>query len=102
MYNYDGLECDECIGESVRPFGERLKEHLWALSPLYYHANTINSSNQVGHLHSGKEAHNIKRTIKEVKYIKVNDLSINGTLSKFHLSYIWNEVLFNTPALHLK
>ena len=35
------VECDEeYTGKSTREFREKLKEHLKATSPLYYHSNT--------------------------------------------------------------
>ena len=40
-YKCDRVECDEeYIGESSRAFGERLKEHQKAPSPIYDHFNT--------------------------------------------------------------
>ena len=44
---------------------------------------------------------NIARTIKEAMFIRVNDSSFNRNIGKFQPSHIWNEVLFNTPDLHL-
>ena len=35
-------------------------------------------------------------------YIRVNDKFLNGNIGKFLLPHIWDEVLFNTPALNLK
>ena len=58
------------------------------------------SSPQVSLL--GSKVHNIKRTIKEAIYIRVNDPSLNRNINMFHLSHIWDEVMFNTLALHLK
>ena len=31
---------EEYIGESGRKFGDRLKEHLWAPSPIHHHSNS--------------------------------------------------------------
>ena len=40
-YKCDRVECDEeYIGESSRTFGERLKEHQKAPSPIFDHHNT--------------------------------------------------------------
>ena len=39
-FKYHRVDCDdEYIGESSRTFGERLKEHLKAPSPIYDHQN---------------------------------------------------------------
>ena len=49
-----------------------------------------------------RKAHNITMTIKGAMYISLNDLSLNRNIGKLWLYHIWNEVLFNNPALHLK
>ena len=42
------LTCDdECIGETSRAFGERLKEHLKDPSPIHHHSN--NTGHPAGH-----------------------------------------------------
>ena len=73
-YRCDQVDCDdEYIGESARPFRERLKEHLWVSSVIYDHGNTS------GH-HCSMD---ITRTIKEAMYIRVIDLSLNRNIGKF-------------------
>ena len=39
------------------------------------------------------------RTVKEALYIRVNDPSLNKNVGKYHLSHVWDEVLFNTSEL---
>ena len=102
-YKSDRLEYDkEYIGESVRTFRERFKEHLRAPSPIHVHANTsghhakLNSFSIVG-----KESHTTTGPIKEVVLIRVNDPSLNRIIGKFQLPHIWDEVILHTPDLHL-
>ena len=94
---------EEYIGESGRTFGDRLKEHLRALSPINHH------SNSTGHLVSlecftivDREPQAVTRNIKEAMYIHVNDASLNRNLYKYQLPYIWDQVLQDTPHLQLK
>ena len=44
----------------------------------------------------------IMRLIKESIYIGVNNPSLNRNIGKYHLPYIWDEVLFNITELKLK
>ena len=46
-----------------------------------------------------REDQNLIRTIKEPLYIRVNNPSLNKTISKYHLPHIWHEALFNTSGL---
>ena len=103
-YKYDRLECDEeYIGESSRTFGERLREHLKAHSPIFGHYN-INGHNVIidNFRIVGREDQNVMRTIKEALYIRVNNSSLNRNIGKYHLPHIWDDVLFNTSELKLK
>ena len=50
----------------------------------------------------GREDQNLKRAIKEALFIRVNNLSLNRNIGKFHLPHIWDELLFNTSELKLK
>ena len=100
-YKCDMLDCgDEYIGESIRTFGERLKEHFRAPSLIYDHANitchhiSVDSFSIVG-----RESHNLTRTIKEAMYTRVNDPSLNRNMRKLQLFNIWDGVLLNTPDL---
>ena len=103
-YKCDRVKCDEeYIGESSRTFGERFKEHLKALSPIYDHCNitghyvTMENFSIVG-----REDQNLCRWIKEALYIRVNNPSLNKNIGKYHLPHIWDEVLHNTSELKLK
>ena len=64
--------------------------------------NTSGYHISVDNFFSGQEMHNITRTIKKAMYISVNYPSLNKNTRRFHLPNIWDEVLINTPALHLK
>ena len=103
-YKCDRVECDdEYIGESLRTFGERFKEHLKAPSPLFDHYNTTGHQVSLANFSIvGREEQNLTRTIKEALYIRVNNPSLNRNIGKYHLSHIWDEVLFNTSELKLK
>ena len=94
----DRVECDEgYIGEYLRTFGERLKEHLRAPSSIYYHANTSCHHTKLEYFSIvGRKSQTIVRTIKEIMFIRVNDSSLNRNICKYQLSHVWDEVLFNT------
>ena len=103
-YKCEKLDCDEeYIEISARTFGERLRAHLRAPSPIYDHANTTGHHISVNNFSIVYwKAHSITRIILEAMYIRVNDPSLNRNISKFHLPHIWDKVLLNTPGLHLK
>ena len=102
-YKCDRVECDdEYIGESSRSFGERFKEHQKAPSPIFDHYNTTGHKISIENFDIvGRDDKNLMRTIKEAIYIRVNDPSLNRNIGKYHLSHIWDEVLFNIPELKL-
>ena len=84
-------------------FLERLKENLRDPSPIYDHANTTDHQTRVDNFSIvGREACSIIRTIKEAMNFRVNDPSLNRNIGNYQLSNIWDEVLFDTPALHLR
>ena len=103
-YKCPSINCQEqYIGESGRTLGERYKEHLKAPSPIHLQTSTT------GHPVSpdcltivDREAQGLTRNIKEAMYIKVNDPSLNRNLGKFQLPQVWDQVLKDTPSLHLK
>ena len=97
-------DCKEkYIGESGRTFEERLKEHCWAPSPIYELSNTSGNCINVDSFTTvGREMHGITRTIRKAMFIRVNDPSFNHNLGKFQLPNIWDGVLQDTPALHLR
>ena len=100
----DRVECDEeYIGESSRTFGERFKEHLKALSPIFDHYNITGHNVFIENFSIvGREEQNLMRAIKEALYIRVNNPSLNRNIGKYHLPHIWDEVPFNTSELKLK
>ena len=71
IYRYKGyrLQCDKkYIGESVRTFRTRLKEHFNTPSPIHDHVNTTGHHTMKYLLIVGRGSHNIARTIKEAIY----------------------------------
>ena len=94
---------EEYIGESGRPFGDRLKEHLRALSPIHHHSH-IKSHPFIEECLTivGRESQVVTWTIKEAMYIHVNDPPLNRKLGKYQLPHIWDEILQDTPSLWLK
>ena len=49
----------------------------------------------------GREDRDLARTIKKGIYIRVNNPSLNRNVGKYHLSHLWDRVLFNTPGLKI-
>ena len=103
-YKCPTINCtEEYIGESGRTFVNRYKGHLKAPSPIHLHTSST------GHPVSpecfsivDKEAQGMARNIKEAMYIRVNDPSLNRNLGKFQLPHVWDQILKDTPTLHLK
>ena len=98
------MDCDEeYIGESARNFEERFKEHLKAPLPIHDHLNTSGHAVTIDNFSIlGREDENLKRTIKEALYIRVNNPSLNRNIGKYHVPHIWDEVLLNISELNLK
>ena len=91
------------IAESGRALGERIKEHLKAPSPIHHH------SSSTGHSLSPEcfniihwETQGLSRNIMEAMFICVNDPLLNRNLQKYQLPHIWDNILQDTPALHVK
>ena len=103
-FKCDRLECDEeYIRESARTFGERLKEHLKAPSPIYDHSNITGHTTTLENFSIvGREEQNPSRLIKESMFIRVNNPSLSRNIGKYHLPHIWDEVLINNTKLKLK
>ena len=103
-FNCDRLECDEeYIGETARTFGERLKEHLKASSPIYDHSNITGHTTNINNFSIvGREEQNLSRLIKESMFIRVNNPSLNKNIDKYNLPHVWDEVLINNIELKLK
>ena len=98
------MECsEEYIGESGRTFEDRLKEHLRAPSLIHQHSQTTGHPvNLKCFTVVDRESQGVTRTIKEAMYNYVIDTSLNRNLSKYQLPHIWDEVLQDTPSVHLK
>ena len=72
--SYSGLTVQEYIGESGRSFGNRLREHLRAPSPI--HQNSHSTGHPVSPKYftiADREPQGVTRNIKEAMYICVND-----------------------------
>ena len=87
---------EEHRGEPVGTFRKNLKKNIRAPSPIYglptpqvFKANWIIWPFGIG-------------PSKKAIFIRVNNPSFNSNISKYQLSHIQNEVLFNTPDLHLR
>ena len=94
---------EEYIGESARTFAERFKEHQKSPSPTHDHCNTSGHKVTINNfIIIGREDQNLTRVIKEALFIRVNDPSLNRNIGKYHLPYIWDEVLHKTAELKLK
>ena len=103
-YKCPQINCpEEYIGESGRTFGDRFKEHLKAPSPIHQHTNTtghpvIRDCFSIIH----RESQGLTRNIKEAIFIRVNYPSLNRNLGRFQLQHAWDQILQDTPTLHLK
>ena len=81
-YSCGRIDCDEeYIGESGRTFGERLKEHLKAPSPIFGHQNSSGHETSMENFKIiGREENILSRTIKEAMYIRVNNPTLNRNI----------------------
>ena len=103
-YKCNRVDCDdEYIGESSRTFGERFREHLKA-PPQYM--TLLTSLVTIPPLTTSalwrREDQHLIRDIKEAIYIRVNNLSLDKNIGKYHLTHIWDEVLLNISELKVK
>ena len=103
-YRCDRVECDEeYIGESSRTFGERFTEHLKAPFPIFDHSNITGHNTTLENFSTvGREDQNLMRLIRESIYTRINNLSLNKNIGKYHLPHVWDEVLFNRPEPKIK
>ena len=94
-------ECDdEYIGESVRTFEERYKEHLKAPLPIFEHQNVTGHTTTVENFKIiSREGQNMARTLKEAIYIRVNNPILSRNIGKYNVPHIWNKVPFSIPEL---
>ena len=85
-----------------RPLGTGLRNIIGPF-PIYEHSHSLGHCINVDSFSIvGREVHGITRTIKEAILIRVNDPSLNKNLGRFQLPNIWDEILQNTPTLHLR
>ena len=78
---------------------------LFDVGRCYCHDHSMRSGHEVNIDNFsivGREDQNLTRTIKEALYIRVNNLSLNKNIGKYHLPHIWDEVLCNSRELKLK
>ena len=95
-YKCSHMECPEqYIGESVRTFGDRFREHPRAPSPIHLHRPQEQVDMEYFTI-TDRKAWGATRTIKEAIYIRVNDCSLNINLGKYNLVHLWEEVLKDT------
>ena len=82
-YRCGRVDCEkEYIAESGRTFGERLREHMRAPSPITDHQNTTGHEVPLDNFSIvGREDNSIARNIKEAIFIRVNDHPTTGTLA---------------------
>ena len=91
------------IGDSGRLFGERVKEHFKAPSPIHLHSTTTGhpmDPEQFIIVH--KEVNSHSRTIKEAMFICIQDPTLNRNLGKYQLPHIWDHLLQASPTLQCK
>ena len=102
-YQYGELTCnEEYKRDTSRTFGERYKEHLKELSPIYGQSSQPgHSTNHDNFTIMGREDHELARIIKKSVYIRVNNPTLNRNVGKYNLHYIWDRVLFITPDLKI-
>ena len=75
---------EQYIGESGRTLGDRVKEHLRALSPIHQHSNTTGhpvSPDLFTIVH--REPQGNTRNIKEAMFNQINDPSLNRNIGKY-------------------
>ena len=105
MYSYkcQDITCrEEYIGETARTLGNRHKEHLKGPSPIHVHIQHTGHNVTADNFNiTGREDRDQARTIKEAVYIRVNNPWLNRNVGNYHLSHVWDGVLFNTPGLKI-
>ena len=98
------LVCDgRYIGELARTFGERIKEHFKAPSPIHgHHSTTCLSTTLHNFSIVSREGQGFTRTIKESMITRVNNPTPNRNIDKYNIPHIWDGVLNNTLELQVK
>ena len=89
-FKYPHINClDAYIGESGRSFGDRIKEHLKAASPIQQHSSTTGDPISPDCFRIiDREAQGTSRNIKEAMFIRMNDQMLNRNLGKYKLPHI--------------
>ena len=83
-------DSEEYIGESGRSFGDRLKKHFGAPSPIYDHGNTSGNGISVDNLSIvGRVVHSTVRIIKEAMSIRSMTHPSTGTRQIQAVPYLW-------------
>ena len=102
-YKCDDITCgEEYIGEPSRALRERYREHQKGPSPIQTHIQQMGHNTTSNNFNIiGREDRDLARTIKETIYIRVNTSMLNRNVGKYHLSHLWDRVLFNTPGLKI-
>ena len=99
-YKCPKINCPEqYIGETGIAFGDRLKEHLRALSPFHQHTSSTGhpiSPDCFSIVH--RESQGMTRNIKEAMFIRANDPSLNRNLGKYQLPHVWDQILQDTST----
>ena len=94
------INCPEAyIRESGRALGDRIKEHLKALSPMHLHSSSTGhplSPECFNIIH--QETQGSSRNIKGDMFLCISDHSHSRNLGKHQLPHIW-DILQGTPAL---
>ena len=77
--------------------------YIYTCTHTYIHYNTTGHNTTIENFSIvGREDQNLIRAIKEAKYIRVNNPSLNSNIGKYHLPHIWDEVLLNISELKSK
>ena len=101
-YKYQDITCGEkYIEETSKSLGERHKEYLKGHSIHVHIQHTGHNATSDNFNSIGREDGDLARAIKEAIYIRVNNPSLNRNVGKYHLSHLWDRVLFNTPGLKI-
>ena len=90
------------ITKSGRTLGDRFREHMKAPSPIHLHNQTIGHQVDLECFTIiERVTQGTTRIVKEAITIWVNDSFLNRNLCKYSMSYMWEELLQDTPSLQL-
>ena len=96
QFKYPHVDCpEEYIWESGKTFGDSLRKHLRASSPIHQHSQTTGDTVDLECFPIvERETQGVTQNIKEAMYIQVNDPSLNRNMGKYHLPNIWDKHLY--------